>query len=164
MTKKKGKADEITIRYADTQIREIVVRYREVEDAPEQFSRAQAVRAPEDIYSAFRFMFNGLLYERFVVFVMAANNKVITANTVTTGLLNASLTHPREVFRPAIICGAASIIVAHNHPSGNAEPSNEDIAVTRQIKEAGKILGIPLHDHIIFAGDSFTSMMERGLI
>jgi DNA repair protein RadC len=79
-------------------------------------------------------------------------------------LLNTSLTHPREIFRGAIVASAASIIISHNHPSGNAEPSEEDIRVTRQIVEAGKIIGIPVHDHIIFTDETFTSLAESGLI
>jgi DNA repair protein RadC len=68
------------------------------------------------------------------------------------------------VFRHAIVEHAASVILIHNHPSGNPEPSQEDIAITKQIVEAGKVVGIPVHDHIIIAGGNFTSLAERGLI
>ena len=83
---------------------------------------------------------------------------------MSEGLLNSSLTHPREVFRGAIVATAAAIIIAHNHPSESTEPSQEDISITKQIMEAGKIIGIPVHDHIIFAGDTYTSLAERGLL
>jgi len=83
---------------------------------------------------------------------------------ITEGILNSSLVHPREIFRGAIVATCASIIIAHNHPSGNPEPSSEDIQITKQVTEAGKIIGIPLHDHIIFTEEAFTSFAERGLI
>ena len=78
--------------------------------------------------------------------------------------MNSSLCHPREVFRGAIVSTCASIIIAHNHPSGNIEPSQEDISITKQLVESGKIVGIPVHDHIIFADSTYTSLAERGLI
>lgn len=83
---------------------------------------------------------------------------------VTEGTLNASLVHPREVFRGAIVATSASIILMHNHPSGNAAPSTEDIQITKQMVEAGRIIGIPVHDHIIFADDTYTSLAEQGLL
>ena len=78
--------------------------------------------------------------------------------------LNAVLIHPREVFRLAIAESAAAIILAHNHPSGNTEPSSEDIAITRQLVEAGRIVDIRVLDHVIIAGDDYTSFVERGLL
>ena len=83
---------------------------------------------------------------------------------ITEGLLNSSLVHPREVFRGAIVATCASVILMHNHPSNNLEPSREDISITKQIVEAGKIIGIPVHDHIIFTNESYTSLTERGLM
>ncbi len=102
--------------------------------------------------------------ESFVVMVLDAQNALRTLAEVSSGTLNASLVHPREVYRVAIENGAAAILVAHNHPSGNPEPSSEDLEITRQLVESGKILGIPLHDHLIIAGNRFTSFAERGLI
>ncbi len=102
--------------------------------------------------------------ESFVVMVLDAQNALRTLSEVSCGTLNASLVHPREVYRVAIEHGAAAILVAHNHPSGNPEPSSEDLEITRQLVESGKILGIPLHDHLIIAGNAFTSFAERGLI
>ena len=83
---------------------------------------------------------------------------------VSEGTLNSSLVHPREVFRGAIVATSASIIVAHNHPSGNPEPSHEDLAITKQLKDAGNILGIPVYDHIIIGGAQFSSFAQRGLL
>lgn len=88
--------------------------------------------------------------------------------SITRGILNASLVHPREVFRVAIACAAAGILVAHNHPSGNPAPSREDIAITRQLCDAGRLLDIPLVDHLIIGGNSpddpppFVSMKREG--
>ena len=80
------------------------------------------------------------------------------------GSLNASLVHPREVFVPAIALSAASLILAHNHPSGDPTPSEEDLAITRRIQESGRLLGIELLDHVIVARDSYTSFKERRLL
>ncbi len=78
--------------------------------------------------------------------------------------LNASIVHPREVFRPAIKRSSASIICAHNHPSGNPDPSPEDISITARLKETGEIIGIEVLDHIIVGDYSFVSLKERGLM
>lgn len=122
------------------------------------------INNPEQLFQHFRSLFKDHVRERFVVFWLNANNKTTGFEVVSEGTLNQSLVHPREVYRGAIVATAAAIIIAHNHPSGNAEPSREDIEVTKQIVEAGKIIGIPCHDHIIFTNDSFTSFAERGLL
>jgi DNA repair protein RadC len=102
--------------------------------------------------------------EHFVVLYLNARNQLIHKETVSIGTLNASLIHPREVFKPAIDYLAASIIIAHNHPSGDVDPSEEDIEITKRIKEAGKIMGIEIADHIIVTKESFLSFQERGLV
>lgn len=122
------------------------------------------VRSPADVYRHFRSLFENQVRERFVVLWLNSANRVMGFEIVTEGTLNSSLVHPREVFRGAIVATSASIIVAHNHPSGNPEPSQEDVSVTKQLTSAGKILGIPLHDHIIFANDTYTSLAERGIL
>jgi len=88
---------------------------------------------------------------------------VLAVRVVTVGLLNHSLVHPREVFRDLILDAAASVILVHNHPSGGLEPSQQDQSVTNQLKDAGVLIGIPVLDHIIIAGQQHTSMRERGL-
>lgn len=102
--------------------------------------------------------------EAFWVLLLDTRNCLMHEQEVTSGTLNASLVHPREVFKVAIDRLAASVIAVHNHPSGLAEPSQEDVNVTRQLVEAGRVVGIPLHDHIIVAGDSYMSFAERGLL
>ena len=120
--------------------------------------------SPED---AARFLIprmRDLRHETFVVLVLDTNNSVVGESELSRGTLNASIVHPREVFKFAIDRLAAAVIVAHNHPSGNPEPSHEDIEITHQLCEAGKIVGIPLHDHLIVAGNSFTSLAARGYV
>jgi DNA repair protein RadC len=102
--------------------------------------------------------------ENFVVLYLDARNKLIYKETVSIGTLNANLVHPREVFEPAVKNLAAQIIVAHNHPSGDPEPSEDDIIITKKLTEAGKILGIELIDHVIVAKNNYASLKEKGLI
>ena len=100
--------------------------------------------------------------ERFVALFLNGKHRVTGFAEVSRGTLTASLVHPREVFAPALRELAAAVIVAHNHPSGDPEPSAEDIEVTKRLSEAGKILGIPLLDHVIVGeGGAFTSLRER---
>ena len=127
------------------------------------FDRSQPVTSPEAM-RRYSFLFDGYTTERFVVFILNSKNVVQGVEIVSEGTLNASLVHPREVFRSAVLGLGASIIVAHNHPSGNPEPSREDITITKQLVEAGKILGIPVHDHIIFTENGYTSFADRGLL
>lgn len=103
--------------------------------------------------------------EHFVAISLDGAGHVIASRVITIGLLNHSLVHPRETFRGAILDNAASIIIAHNHPSGSLDPSPQDIAITNQIKEAGQIIGIQVIDHIIVTKyDNFYSMKEHGMI
>ncbi len=102
--------------------------------------------------------------EVFILAILDARNGLRKQIEISRGTLSASLVHPREVFKAAVDERAAAIIVAHNHPSGNPEPSREDIELTKQLSESGRILGIPLHDHIIVSGEHFTSLAERGLL
>jgi DNA repair protein RadC len=99
--------------------------------------------------------------EHFYVMHLDVKSRVTLVELVSLGTLNASLVHPRETFRRAVIAGSASIIVAHNHPSGEVEPSDEDTKTTKLLHEAGNILGITLLDHIIFAEDKFHSFREN---
>ena len=135
---------------------------RRVEAAPPE-GRVQ-VRSPADVAAAYGPRLRDLPREVFVVLHLNTANLVTSEYTLTTGGLAASIVEPRQVFERAILESAASIICLHNHPSGNLEPSREDVAITRQLVEAGKVLGIPVHDHLILAGRGFTSLAERGLM
>ncbi len=146
--------------------RTISWRFKEITvDLPElKGKQSVTIKSPKDLHRSYHTLFDNQVRERFVVFWLNSANKVIGFEIITEGLLNTSLTHPREIFRGAIVATAASIIIAHNHPSGNSEASDEDVRVTRQIVEAGKIVGIPVHDHIIFTNETFNSLAEQGLI
>ena len=147
-------------------IRTITWRFKESIELDQELAnkRSVIIRSPADVFENYQSLFKDQVRERFIVFWLNSANKVVGFEVVSEGLLNSSLTHPREVFRGAIVATAAAIIIAHNHPSESTEPSQEDISITKQIMEAGKIIGIPVHDHIIFAGDSYTSLAERGLL
>lgn len=122
------------------------------------------VRSPEDLFKHYMPRLRDLNREVFMVVLLDSANQIIRDCTISEGTLNASLVHPREVFRAAIEHLAASIILVHNHPSGNPEPSREDIAVTEQLKEAGNIMSIPVRDHIIIAGRHYTSLAKSGYL
>lgn len=102
-----------------------------------------------------------------VVVTLSTQNSINSIKNITIasiGSLNSATLHPREVFKTAILSNGASIIIAHNHPSGNLQPSNKDINITQRIKEAGKILGIELLDHLIITMDSYISFKDKGLL
>ncbi|NLC31421.1 MAG: DNA repair protein RadC, partial [Candidatus Moranbacteria bacterium] len=101
--------------------------------------------------------------EHLVVLYLNARNQLIHKEIISVGTLNANLVHPREVFKSAIDYLAASIIIAHNHPSGGAEPSDNDLTTTNRLKEAGKIMGIELIDHVIITKTSFFSLKEKNI-
>jgi len=109
-------------------------------------------------------LFDGEVRERFVVFWLSSANIVTGFEIISEGNLNSSIVHPREVFRGAIVATCANIIIAHNHPSGNPEPSREDINITKKLVEAGKIIDVTVFDHIIFAEGKYTSLIESRLI
>ena len=102
--------------------------------------------------------------EHFAAFYIDTQNCLIERQIISIGTLNASLVHPREVFEPAVRLSASSVILAHNHPSGNCEPSQDDIEITKRLTEAGKILGMDIADHVIITKDKFLSFKEQNLI
>lgn len=130
----------------------------------EPFDIKKTIRAPEDVASYFIPRFRHLRVETFWILLLTSSNQVIREVKISEGSLNASIVHPREVFRPAIIDSAASIILMHNHPSGNPEPSNSDVEISKKIISAANIFDIQVLDHLIIAGDTFTSLKNRGLI
>jgi len=102
--------------------------------------------------------------EHFVVLYLNARNQLVHKETISVGTLNANLVHPREVFEPALKHSAANITVAHNHPSGDPKPSEDDIEVTKRLEEAGKMMGVELLDHVIVAKNSHFSFKEEKLL
>lgn len=129
-----------------------------------KWDTTKKITSPKDIAEFFVPLLRDELKEKFVVVCLSSSNKVIKHDVISVGSLNSSIVHPREIFKFAIENSSASIILIHNHPSGNLEPSNEDIAITKKLVEAGKILNIEVLDHIIVGGNSFTSMVERRLM
>ena len=129
-----------------------------------QEAETSRIRCAADAYSMLAAYLAGADREHSVVLLLNTQNEVIGINTVTMGTLDASLVHPREVFKPAILASAASVILAHNHPSGDPTPSAEDRAVTHQIKAAGDVVGIPVLDHIVIGDGRFVSFAEHGLL
>jgi len=101
--------------------------------------------------------------ESFHVLTLNQKNVVIDRYLISLGTLTASLVHPREVFKPAILDSAAAVAFVHNHPSGDVTPSREDVALTKRLKDAAEILGIRVLDHVII-GDSYTSFVDEGLL
>jgi DNA repair protein RadC len=102
--------------------------------------------------------------EQLLVCCLDTKNQPLALNVVSVGSLNSSIVHPREVFKPAILSNSASVIIYHNHPSGYPTPSNEDINITKRLKEAGKIIGIDVIDHIIIGNNNFCSLKEKGIL
>jgi DNA repair protein RadC len=125
---------------------------------------AQRIREPEDVLRLFGGRLRDLQVEEFHLLALDSQSQVLRDVLITRGLLNSSLVHPREVFRAAIAEAAAGIIVVHNHPSGDPTPSAEDRAATKQLVSAGRLLDVPLYDHVIIAGDRFVSFATAGLL
>jgi len=125
-------------------------------------SETSEILVPEDIFKLCADIRDSKK-EHFVAFYLDTQNRLIERQIISIGTLNASLVHPREVFEPAVTHHSASIIVAHNHPSGNLEPSPEDREITKRLKESGEILGIELSDHIIVSKSGYFSFRQKKL-
>ncbi len=123
-----------------------------------------AITNPQSVVKAVRARIKDKAKEHFLLLILNTRNKVTSIENVSIGTLNASLVHPREVFREAIRQSASSVILAHNHPSGDEAPSEEDLKITKRLAEAGKILGIEVLDHIIIGKDAAYSFKEKGLM
>lgn len=128
-----------------------------------QSGRPPRLGTPEEAYRWIGQQLEGLSQEVLVVLLLNGKQELIRHERVGQGTLSRVLVHPREVFLPAIRHKAAGLILAHNHPSGDPTPSQEDLQITRQLQEAGAILDIPLHDHLIIGRGSYVSLRERGL-
>ena len=132
--------------------------------AREERPPVSRIREPEDVVRLFDTRLRDLQVEEFHLLALDSQSQVVREVLITRGLLNSSLVHPREVFRAAIAEAAAGIIVVHNHPSGDPTPSAEDRAATKQLVSAGRLLDIPLYDHVIIAGDRFVSLATAGML
>lgn len=125
---------------------------------------AETIRSPQNVAELLMEQLRYLQQEHFVCLFLNTKNHIIAQETLSIGSLNASIVHPREVFRAAIKCSSASIVCAHNHPSGDPTPSPEDIQLTRRLCEAGEIVGIDVLDHIVIGDGKFVSLKEQGLM
>jgi DNA repair protein RadC len=132
--------------------------------AAESRNVGEPISGPMDVYRYFAPRLEDLPVEEFHVAVLDTQHRLERDITVTRGLLSASLVHPREVFREAIAERAASVILVHNHPSGDPTPSADDRKVTTQLVAAGKLLDIPVHDHVIIGRGRYASFAESGLL
>ena len=122
------------------------------------------IRRPEDTLPVLEAELSELGYEKFIALALNTKNHVTAVLPVSSGSLNASIVHPRELFQRAILANCASLILAHNHPSGDPVPSPEDIALTRKLIDAGLLLDIPVLDHIVLGYGRYVSFKERGLL
>jgi DNA repair protein RadC len=130
----------------------------------EQRPERERLRTASDVYQRMRLAMRDLRHEEFHVLLLSTQNEVLRDLQITRGTLDASLVHPREVFRPAIAEAAASVILVHNHPSGDPTPSPEDRAVTRQLRSAGETIGIEVLDHIVMGEGRYVSFAEGGML
>jgi DNA repair protein RadC len=124
----------------------------------------QAIKTPEEAYSELKGKFRGKNKECFWAVFLNVRNQIIKSQEISIGSLDSSIVHPRELFKEAIASSSASMIVAHNHPSGNPEASQDDINLTKRLIEAGKIVGIEVVDHLIIGDGKFISMKREELI
>lgn len=122
------------------------------------------IRTPDDVASLLMPRFRYETKESFLAVLLSTKNHVLKTPVISIGSLNASIVHPREVFREAINASAASVILAHNHPSGDPAPSPEDIELTRKLVEAGKLLDIPVLDHVVLGDGKYISFKEKGIL
>ncbi len=134
------------------------------------FKPTLTVSSPETVAGFMQATCNTLDREAFFVLLMDTRNQIIAVHPCSVGSVNASIVHPRETFKAAIVAGAAAIICVHNHPSGDPTPSKEDIAITSRLVEAGVLLGIPVFDHVVMgfeengAAPRFVSFKQQGLM
>lgn len=125
---------------------------------------APILRSSVDVFRAYRARLGVLEKEVFWVVLLDSRHRRLRDVQISEGSLNAVQVHPREVFRPAVRDGAAKLICLHNHPSGDPDPSREDIALTERLVEVGHLLGLPILDHIIIGGQNYTSLADEGFI
>jgi DNA repair protein RadC len=154
MADKKVKFKTLFWTFKDTSIK-----YPEYSELPKK-----KITSPLDVYDLFSPLMKDESREVFLVAWLSSANRVQGFEIISSGTLNSAVVDPRAVFRSAIVANCANIIIAHNHPSGNLDPSNEDIAITKKLVEVGKVIEINIFDHLIFADDKYMSFVERNLI
>ncbi|MCB9206192.1 MAG: DNA repair protein RadC [Ignavibacteriales bacterium] len=136
---------------------------RRVKISEKWFSKKK-ITSPQDVAEIFIPLLRDEIKEKFIVVCLNSSNQIIKFETISIGNLNSSIVHPREVFKVAIDNNSANIFLVHNHPSGNLEPSREDIQITKKLVDAGNIFDIKILDHLIIGGEAYTSFVERRII
>jgi len=119
------------------------------------------ISSAKDVFNYFYKKLENEKQENFYILILNNQNKIIKEELITRGILDSAILHPREVFKPAIKNSASRIILVHNHPSGNCEPSKEDLDITKQLIDAGKLLGIEVLDHVIIGGDNYWDLLNQ---
>ena len=142
---------------------ELAARY-EVAFQPERPAEMPTINCPQDVHNLLRPEMGALAQEQLRVLLLNTRNQVMGQRIVYQGNVNSSIVRSAEVLRAAVIESAPSIIISHNHPSGDPTPSPEDVSITRDLVEAGKLLGIDLLDHVVIGGDLWVSLKERKLM
>ena len=142
---------------------ELAVRY-DVATRPEGPEDPPSINCPEDVRKLLGPEMSGLAQEQLRVLLLNTRNQVVGQRIIYQGNVSSAIVRNAEVFRPAVIEAVPSIIISHNHPSTDPTPSPEDAAITRELVQAGKLLGIELLDHVVIGGDRFVSLKERGLM
>ncbi len=142
---------------------ELAMRY-EVSTRPEGPEAPPSISSPRDVHDLLGPEMSNLAQEQLRVLLLNTKNNVVGQRVVYQGNVNSSMVRPAEVLRPAVLEAVPSIIISHNHPSGDPTPSPEDAAITRELAQAAKLLGVELLDHIVIGGKKFVSLKERGLM
>lgn len=132
--------------------------------AERPYKEKRTIKSPKDAADYVMVRLRDEVREHFLAMLLDTRHHVLALPVISVGNLNASVVHPREVFKQAVLASAAFVILLHNHPSGDPEPSREDIKVTANMMQAGQIIGIPVLDHIIIGDNQYISMKENGLI
>ena len=122
------------------------------------------IKKPEQVFEVVKNFLGEVDREHLIVIVLDVKNKINSISVASVGTLNSSIVHPREVFKTAILANGVSIILAHNHPSGDTSPSKDDINITTRIKECGVLMGIELLDHVILGDEKFISLKNEAII
>ena len=160
---REGKAVLEALRSNLSLLGELAARY-EVAFQPERPAVMPAIHSPNDVHNLLGPEMSALAQEQLRVLLLDVRNNVVAQRVVYQGNVNSSIVRPAEVFRHAVIESVPSIIAIHNHPTGDPTPSPEDVSITRELVQAGKLLGIHLLDHVVIAGETFISLKEKDLM
>ena len=142
---------------------ELAARYQ-VDFQPERPADRPQINSPQDVFNLLGPEMSALAQEQLRVLLLNTRNQVMAQRIVYQGNVNSSIVRPAEVLRAAVIESAPSIVIAHNHPSGDPTPSPEDVSITRELVQGGKLLGIDLLDHIVIGGSKWVSLKEKKLM